>query len=72
MRKWEYKSVTSCYLNGTGNLSELAESLEQQLNDYGRQGWELIHIAGLHNHYAKSPILVFKRPLAGTVQEAGE
>lgn len=44
---WEYKYVAISYW----------ESLADELNDYGKRGWELVHIMERPNHMA----CIFKR-----------
>ena len=42
MDKWEYKTIkldTTTWI-GTGNIEE--NQLDQQMNDLGEQGWELV------------------------------
>jgi hypothetical protein len=47
MQEWEYKVVFS-------------KDEEQEMNALGKEGWELIAVAG---HYGNSIKLYFKRPL---------
>ncbi len=42
MKRWEYRHVT-----GTTESWEAGDSFEEQLNDLGGEGWELVHFTAL-------------------------
>lgn len=64
MQHWEYKTIkfkTKGFISG-GNLDE--EDLENQLNELGFQGWELVSAFDTNKIHGTSNYIVaiFKRP----------
>ena len=66
MTKFEYATVifdTTAFLVGS-KLNH--ERFHARLNEYGREGWELVNVFDLNRHQGETfeVIAVFKRPLA--------
>ncbi len=64
MIKWEYKTIKiKAGMMGGGNIKE--EELEDQLNRYGREGWEVVSCFDTSSvqGITKDVIVVFKRPV---------
>lgn len=63
MNKWEYKvialTVKRKFLSGQFD----AQSVEDELNKFGQDGWELVRMEGVTTPLIASPILTFKRPI---------
>lgn len=63
MNKWEYKvmvlTVKRKFLSGQFD----AQSVEDELNKFGQDGWELVRMEGLTRPYIAPPVLTFKRPI---------
>jgi hypothetical protein len=64
--KWEYKTVKLSVSNFLGNIGWNTEKADEFINQFGKDGWELVSGFDL-NHNAgnsKEVILIFKRPFA--------
>jgi len=63
MNKWEYKvvalTVKRKFLSGQFD----AQSVEDELNKFGKEGWELVRMEGVATPHITPPILTFKRPI---------
>jgi len=59
--RWQYKTV-KIKATWTGNLK--TETIEEELNNLGRQDWELVNIVYSHVYGASNWVIaVFKKPL---------
>jgi len=63
MNKWEYKvialTVKRKFLSGQFD----AQSVEDELNKFGQDGWELVRMEGVSTPHIAPPILTFKRAI---------
>lgn len=63
MQKWEYKVVTISAERNRRTSSYDSNSIEEELNLYGQQGWELAVAEAVASYPAVPPVLIFKRVL---------
>jgi hypothetical protein len=60
---WDYKTI---HMEAGGLVSPKLDqaSLESQLNELGREGWELVGVVGTNDHGGKTRTIlaVLKRP----------
>ena len=65
--QWEYWTLKIQLAVKTGVIASRSiaeEEIDQQLNEAGKNGWELIHAVGLAINYGQtsSVLYTFKRP----------
>lgn len=63
MQKWEYKVVTIDVKRNFRTNSFDSNAIEEELNKYGLQGWELAAAEAMASYPAVPPVLIFKRVL---------
>lgn len=61
--KWEYKVVPLTTKRNFVSGQFDADALENELNKFGLEGWELVRMDGLIIANAAPPLLTFKRLL---------
>jgi len=63
MNKWEYKVIVLTVKRKFWSGQFDAQSLEEELNKFGQEGWELVRMEGVATPHIAPPILTFKRPI---------
>lgn len=63
MQKWEYKVITIEAKRSIRFGSYDSNIIEQELNRYGQEGWELAAAEAVASYPRVSPVLIFKRAL---------
>ena len=61
-KKWEYKSYPyrgEAFFDNDNTTT----NFEFHLNDFGKEGWELVSVFTISVGYENSAVAVFKRPL---------
>ncbi|NJM54235.1 MAG: DUF4177 domain-containing protein [Blastocatellia bacterium] len=64
--KWEYKTVKMVVSSFWSGVDLDTEKADEFINQFGKEGWELVSAFDLNEGYgsSKEVVLIFKRPSA--------